>query len=463
MQLNGGTPAVTTYNAANQITNAGVAYDAAGNLTNDGTAAYTYDALNRTTARGSTAYAYNGDGTLVSQITGGVTTRYTQDLAAPLSQVLQTQVGAAARTDYLYGLQRLAALQSSVRTWYVADALGSVRRTVTDAGVPLGVVQYDPWGSVESGTVPTFGFTGELQDTTAGLVYLRARWYHAGQGRFASVDPFAGAAEQPYSFHPYQYAYADPVRLSDPSGRCSRNGDDYCYTDNNDTYRSTPVLVPVPGPLPAPPRPTSTPTPPPVLGKNVAQQILDQSGGGVGAASLAARNGGGAGLIAGLFCVGMLVAVASDRVPVRPVIDYVPAPAEYVSVPEPQNQSTPIPLPPVQRVTATPDPCDSLDVPKGFKVAQVVGVTDKKAGQDSVTKHIVVQYARAMCKGATFPPIHITYGVDFDTVTDGHHRFVASRLSGKPIAEIPDPVTIDARRLGTNWPRSFEWKDVRWT
>jgi hypothetical protein len=67
----------------------------AGNLTNDGTAADTYDALNRTTVPGAT-YAYNGDGTLVSQLTGGVTTRYSQDLAAPLSQVLQTKVGSAA-------------------------------------------------------------------------------------------------------------------------------------------------------------------------------------------------------------------------------------------------------------------------------------------------------------------------------------------------------------------------------
>jgi YD repeat-containing protein len=84
VQLNSGAPAMTTYNAANQISNAGFSYDNAGNLTNDGTAAYTYDALGRTTVRGTTTYAYNGDGTLVSQATSGVTTRYTQDLAAPL-------------------------------------------------------------------------------------------------------------------------------------------------------------------------------------------------------------------------------------------------------------------------------------------------------------------------------------------------------------------------------------------
>ncbi|MBK9944709.1 MAG: hypothetical protein IPP13_24200 [Kouleothrix sp.] len=191
---------ITTYNLANEITTAGSTYDLAGNLANDGMAASTFDALNRMTTRGGTTYAYNGDGALISQLTAGVTTRFTQDLVAPLSQVLQTFTGAT-RTDYLYGMGRLATQTSPVRTWYVADALGSVRRMVSEAGVPQGVITYDPWGTVESGSVPTFGFTGELQQGSD--VYLRARWYNSAQGRFVSRDPAAGAAETPYSLHPY--------------------------------------------------------------------------------------------------------------------------------------------------------------------------------------------------------------------------------------------------------------------
>ena len=49
-----------------------------------------------------TTYTYTVDGTLVSQATSGVTTRYTQDFAAPLSQVLQTKVGSDTPTDYLW-------------------------------------------------------------------------------------------------------------------------------------------------------------------------------------------------------------------------------------------------------------------------------------------------------------------------------------------------------------------------
>ena len=48
-----------------------------------------------------------------------------------------------------------------------------MRRTFNGANAtPLGIVTYDPWGTPESGSVPTFGFTSELQDVGSGLVNL---------------------------------------------------------------------------------------------------------------------------------------------------------------------------------------------------------------------------------------------------------------------------------------------------
>ena len=104
---------------------------------------------------------------------GGSTISYTQDLAAPLAQLLQT-IDGGTTTDHLYGLERLASESGGTRTWYGADALGSVHQTLDDSGTVLSSVNYDPWGQVESGTTPGFGFTGEMQDA-AGMVYLRAR------------------------------------------------------------------------------------------------------------------------------------------------------------------------------------------------------------------------------------------------------------------------------------------------
>ena len=75
---------------------------------------------------------------------------------------------------------------------------------------------YDPWGTSQTALADSFGFTGELHD--GDLVHLRARWYHPSTGTFTSRDPFAGFDTQPYSLHPYQYAYSNPVLLTDPSG-----------------------------------------------------------------------------------------------------------------------------------------------------------------------------------------------------------------------------------------------------
>jgi len=74
----------------------------------------------------------------------------------------------------------------------------------------------------QAGAIAPFGFTGEVQDVV-GMVYLRARWYDAGSGRFGVHDPFAGWPEMPYSQHYYQYAYAAPTVHTEPSGECERN------------------------------------------------------------------------------------------------------------------------------------------------------------------------------------------------------------------------------------------------
>ncbi|WP_026369344.1 RHS repeat-associated core domain-containing protein [Kallotenue papyrolyticum] len=155
---------------------------------------------------------------LIAQSSGNTTTRSTQDLVASLSQILQLTQGTS-RTDYVYGHERLLALEGTAQTWYGSDALGSVRQTLAATGTVSAVFSYDPWGTPQGGaTPPVFGFTGELQDGTSGLTYLRARWYQPQHGRFLSRDPFAGFPTLPYSQHPYQYAYADPVLNTDPSG-----------------------------------------------------------------------------------------------------------------------------------------------------------------------------------------------------------------------------------------------------
>lgn len=103
------------------------------------------------------------------------------------------------------------------------DALGSVRQLTSNTGVNLLKRSYTADGSIRfsSGSgISRLGFAGELQDTTTGIVYLRARHYNPALGRFLQRDSFGGFAQRPQSLNRYSYAGSNPVNYSDPSGHC---------------------------------------------------------------------------------------------------------------------------------------------------------------------------------------------------------------------------------------------------
>jgi RHS repeat-associated protein len=108
-------------------------------------------------------------------------------------------------------------------TDYLAyDGLGSVRQVLDDAGTPLLTQTFDPYGNLlaRGGTgESSFGFTGEQADAN-GLVYLRARYYAPGMGRFFQMDP--SRQEQ----NSYRYGASNPIIFVDPSGLICINGQD---------------------------------------------------------------------------------------------------------------------------------------------------------------------------------------------------------------------------------------------
>lgn len=201
-----------------------ICWDTNGNLLADGVYTYTYDAANRpvTMTQGTVTtytFSYNGDGARLKQKVNSTVTTYTVDLAAGLTQVLM-EVTSSLTNTYLYGAGRLAQQTLTSTSYFLGDGLGSVRQLADASGEVTLVKSYQPYGSVLSTSgsgSSSYGFTGEWTDNT-GLVYLRARYYAPGVGRFISRDIWAGDYNRPLTLNAWLYVLGNPINLVDPSG-----------------------------------------------------------------------------------------------------------------------------------------------------------------------------------------------------------------------------------------------------
>ncbi len=218
-----GTPTTTnyTYNAANQISNTGFAYDDAGRMTSDGVNTYTWDRATRLLSMGGISYAYDGLGDRISQTANSVVTNYLNDVQPGLTKVLaETKNGNTIR--YGHGPRGIQAIESSTGSWQfpIQDGLGSVRAEVDASLGQVSGQHYAPYGAPfgTTGTfVGPFGFTGEQTDGNS-QVYLRARYYNPDIGVFSSLDPFEGIVKRSMSLNGYSWVEGNSVNASDPSG-----------------------------------------------------------------------------------------------------------------------------------------------------------------------------------------------------------------------------------------------------
>jgi RHS repeat-associated protein len=219
------------------VSGAAYSYDGSGNLTNDGTTAYTYDIENR----------------LVGVNGGGRNAVLTYD---PLGRLFSTSGGAAGVTRFQYDGDELVAeydASHAVRRRYMhgpgvdepilwdegsaidcsgtrflhTNAQGSVVATANCFGAPISISAYDDHGIPQtrtpSGTPITntdtasfgrFSYTGQTWLPEAGVYYYKARMYSPTAGRFLQADPI-GYED---GVNLYAYVGGDPINFSDPLG-----------------------------------------------------------------------------------------------------------------------------------------------------------------------------------------------------------------------------------------------------
>jgi RHS repeat-associated protein len=225
-------PQVTFSSSTNrvlQIGSASVVYDAAGNMTSDGTHTYQWDGEGRLKSvdSGSTeVFTYNGLGQQVVRYLASGPATFDDLFDAGGQELGEYYEGGWWNWQAVRAGGRLVAhywwLGASGLTEFThPNALGS-SGMVTDAS---GTVQMDeiryPWGPEwnHSGSRYDEHFAGmQWHDYSSGLDPTPFRQYSGLYGRWMSPDPMGGDVTNPQSLNRYAYVMNNPTTFTDPLG-----------------------------------------------------------------------------------------------------------------------------------------------------------------------------------------------------------------------------------------------------
>ena len=101
------------------------------------------------------------------------------------------------------------------------------------AGSETRYLPFGDWRTEPTANLTELGYTGHhqnnFQGNDLGLIYMNARFYVGGIGRFASADTIVPDPVNPQAYNRYSYVNNNPSRYIDPSGHCggevSQEGD----------------------------------------------------------------------------------------------------------------------------------------------------------------------------------------------------------------------------------------------
>jgi RHS repeat-associated protein len=249
----GPSPQLSFNTATNQIDTNGYAYDAPGNLTNDGFHTYTYDAEGNITAvdGGITAtYVYNALNQRVRTVVGTTAMEFVFNANGQRVSLWNGSTKAQIRGQYYWGGTPVAYyLPGGAVQFQHQDWLGTERLRTTYNGGAQGTFVSLPFGDGLTTTSGTdgdphhFGTLDRDYETVAD--HAQFRQYSNAQGRWMMPDPYAGSydASNPQTFNRYAYVLNHPLSAFDSSGLA------VCYVSGMEWFNSDGDGDPVGDPL----------------------------------------------------------------------------------------------------------------------------------------------------------------------------------------------------------------------
>lgn len=142
-------------------------------------------------------------------------------LALVMFLLVGSTVSAAETNSYIHANGQLLAKvdENNEVSYYHNDYLGSPRAMTNASGDVVWKQDYYPFGSVLSGGVDRFRYTGKELDEDTGLYYYGARYYDSEIGRFVSADKISRRVYDPQSLNRYAYGRDNPFKYVDIAGR----------------------------------------------------------------------------------------------------------------------------------------------------------------------------------------------------------------------------------------------------
>ena len=204
-----------------------------------------YNALNQLTEtltkNYKVSFTYDAEGLRTGKTVNGEKTIYVWDGE---QVVMELSKGGAVQKRYIRGNDLVYADkgENTEKTYYVTDMHGNVVQLLDESGNVTKTYEYDSFGNEvkpEKKDENPYRYCGEYYDKETEEVYLRARYYEPGVGRFITRDTYTGESDEPLSLHLYTYCENDGVNMVDPSGHWGRKDGKYVHQEiTKDAYEN---------------------------------------------------------------------------------------------------------------------------------------------------------------------------------------------------------------------------------